>query len=105
MIRSTSIAAWHSFVPFSAALDRQICEALERAGSAGLICQEIETAISREHQAVSGNLRHLVEREVVRPTRLRGRTRSGRSAIKWVLAEFFDEPTHGEIVRSLVLAA
>ena len=87
--RSTSRAARTSFAAHSKKLDDLIIEALDAAARDGLICQEIETVIAREHQAVSANLRHLVERGRVMETALRGVTRSGRSAIKWVLARHY----------------
>lgn len=92
--QQTSAAAWESIVPVSAELDRAICQALAAAGKDGLTDWEIEQQINRGHQSVSANRRHLVEREIVRPTRLRGVTQSGRKAIKWVLAAFYDRALH-----------
>ena len=81
----TSREAWLSMQGKpNISLDAKIILALDAAGKAGLICEEIENTIERTHQAVSGNLRHLVERGVVLQTDQRGKTSSGRSAIKWV---------------------
>ena len=66
-------------------LDRLIVEAIRAAGPEGIICERIELAIGRSHQSVSGNLRHLVERGVVRDSGRTGRTTSNRPAILWVL--------------------
>ncbi|MBO4228493.1 hypothetical protein [Bradyrhizobium neotropicale] len=84
--RATSRDAWRSFLPISRELDRLIMEALSESGDDGLICQEIETRICRSHQAVSGNLRHLVEDGLVRASGQNGKTTAGRRAIKWVVA-------------------
>jgi hypothetical protein len=94
LYRHTSGSAWDAFLPISAALDRQIMTALERAEPHGLICQEIEDKIGRIHQAVSGNLRHLVERGYVIATSTHGVTRSNRVAIKWRIAppELWNKP-------------
>lgn len=79
----TSRDAWRSFLPVSAELDRAICFHLEICGAS--ICQHIEEAIGRSHQAVSGNLRHLVEHGAVEESGTFGLTSSGRRAIKWRL--------------------
>ncbi len=76
----TSRDAWESFVPVSAHLDRAILAAL---GTEPMICQHIEDRTGRTHQAVSGNLRHLVERGLVTASGAFGKTTSGRRAIKW----------------------
>lgn len=86
MYRETSRLAWRSFVPLSATLDRDIMVALVNAGDEGLICQEIEARIGRSHQSVSGNLRHLAERGLVRHNGKHGLTTSNRRAMKWVVA-------------------
>lgn len=86
MYRHTSGAAWDSFLPYSADLDRQIMTALDLHEPVGLTCQGIEDHTGRIHQAVSGNLRHLVERGLVVPTNTYGVTRSGRNAIIWRIA-------------------
>jgi hypothetical protein len=78
----------------SATLDEQILSVLLAAGKAGLIDQEIESRLGRSHQAVSGNRRHLVERELVCETVLRGKTSSGRNAIRWVHADCYDAAIH-----------
>jgi hypothetical protein len=83
LYRETSRDAWDGFQPVSGKLDNQILAALQHAGKA--TCQEIERAIARDHQAVSGNLRHLVERKFVRASGEFGRTASGRRAILWEL--------------------
>jgi len=81
--QKTSLWAWEEFVPVSAALDRLIMDTLSRAGRDGLTCELIEAAIQRSHQAVSGNLTHLVERGLVVPTGTYGVTRSGCRAKRW----------------------
>lgn len=86
----TSRRAWQSFLPVSAELDREICAHLEASGEA--ICQEIEQAINRSHQAVSGNLRHLVEHGAVEESGDFGLTTSGRRAIKWRLRVLSQPP-------------
>lgn len=83
LYRETSREALTGFAPVSGKLDALILSALER--SPALTCQEIENAIRRDHQSVSGNLRHLVERGLVRASGLYGQTRSGRKAIRWEL--------------------
>jgi len=60
--------------------------ALYRACDDGLTCQDIELGIGRSHQAVSGNLRHLVEKGAVKESGSYGKTSSGRRAKKWTIA-------------------
>lgn len=83
LYQETSRAAWHDFIPETAELDFAIVNTLAAFGDDGLICQEIETIIERSHQSVSGNLRHLVERGIVRHNGQHGLTTSGRRAMKW----------------------
>lgn len=83
LTQDTSRQAWTDFVPVTAALDRAIMEAITAAGPQGLTCQQIEEATGRNHQAVSGNLRHLAERGLVEKSGFYGSTASGRRAIKW----------------------
>lgn len=93
-MQQTSLEAWQTFLPVSAELDREIMAELDKAGTDGLICQEIEERIDRLHQAVSGNLRHLVEKGLVKRTCLYGKTRSNRRAIKWVAAKHYVPERH-----------
>src|SRR3546814_10150306 len=86
-VQETSVEAWRSFLPVSAELDREIMAALHRSGGDGLICQEIEEEIDRLHQAVSGNLRHLVEQGLVKRPCMPARTQSGRRALTGVAAD------------------
>jgi predicted transcriptional regulator len=79
--QQTSREAYESFEPLSGRLDNLIMLALHSNGP--LTCQEIEARIFRSHQAVSGNLRHLVERGYVEKSGQFGFTQSGRKAIKW----------------------
>jgi hypothetical protein len=83
--KKTSRAAWRSFIPVSAKLDRAILAEIEVSGDDGVTCCDIESSIGRSHQAVSGNLRHLVERGFVEQSGLYGLTPSDRSAIRWRL--------------------
>lgn len=92
--QETSRAAWQEFVPVSAELDYQICQELDKAGPQGLSDADIEERIQRSHQSVSANRRHLVERGVVKATKLRGKTKSGRAAILWVLSQYFNPEMH-----------
>ena len=80
--KPTSREAWRSFLPVTAELDRDICSALTLGD---MTCQEIEEHIGRIHQAVSGNLRHLVEKGLVEESGTFGQTTSGRRAIRWRL--------------------
>jgi len=90
--QETSREAWQQCV--KGELDRAICAALEGAGTAGLIDEEIEGRIKRDHQSVSGNRRHLVERGLVRKTCLCGVTTRGKKAIRWVLSKYYDPAIH-----------
>ena len=87
--QATSREAWRSFLPDSAKLDRLIMKSLEDLGE--VTCQRIEGYIDRDHQAVSGNLRHLVEKNLVEDSGRRGKTRSGRSAILWRIVNPTDQ--------------
>jgi len=80
----TSRAAWKSFRPISGKLDDQIIQALSTFAD-GLTSEEMEKLLKRKHQAVSGNLRHLVERNLVRDSGRLRRVDSGRNAIVWRL--------------------
>jgi Mn-dependent DtxR family transcriptional regulator len=82
--QETSRQAFISFSEVSGFLDRAILETLQDFPE-GLTCQDIEKHIKRSHQAVSGNLRHLVEKGYVIPSGNFGLTESGRKAIVWVL--------------------
>jgi predicted transcriptional regulator len=85
--RPTSRAALEEMRPHMGELDRLIVEAIENSGPDGITCEAIEEKIGRSHQAVSGNLSHLVNRDkVVRDSGQSGLTRSGRKAVKWVIA-------------------
>lgn len=86
--RETSREAWESFLPLSAVLDRLIMGCLDLAGPGGLTCDAIELDLGRSHQAVSGNLRHLVEKRLVVESGHYGKTRTGRRAIKWVARKY-----------------
>lgn len=94
--RDTSREAWEKFLPVSAELDRAIMAALDGAQVDGLICEQVEKILNRSHQSVAGNMRHLVEKGLVKPTKLRGLTSSNRKAIKWVTLRWFDPALHGE---------
>jgi predicted transcriptional regulator len=83
--QETSRAAYRAIKPVSGDLDKLIVAAIADAGKDGIICQDIETKINRSHQAVSGNLRHLVEDGVVEDSGKKGLTSSNRKAIKWIL--------------------
>lgn len=99
MYRETSRAAWEGFAPpASAKLDDQILAALTHVGRA--TCQEVETALNRSHQAVSGNLRHLVERGLVRPSGYFGKTKSGRRAIEWEIVPVAERVAQVEAAKS-----
>jgi predicted transcriptional regulator len=80
----TSREAWREMIPHAAKLNRQIMEALSEQGLA--TCQQIEETIQRDHQAVSGNLRHLVTDGYVKASGSFGLTKSGRKAILWQIA-------------------
>ena len=85
--QETSREAWKSWrdIP-SDTLDGQILAVLFE--SKGLACWEIEQVIGNTHQAVSGNLRHLVEKGFVRDSGRKGRSESGkRTVIIWELCE------------------
>jgi predicted transcriptional regulator len=84
--QETSRMAWRDFVKHTDSLDGLILQTLEAAGEEGMTCDKIEEMINRSHQAVSGNLRHLVERGLVIATGQKGLTRSRRSAKKWRIA-------------------
>jgi predicted transcriptional regulator len=88
--QDTSRAAWRSFVPVSAVLDRLIMEALTNAGDGGLTDLQIEETIGRKHQAVSANRRHLVERGLVVDSGRRRLLPTNRNAIVWIIKELSD---------------
>ncbi|HEX8838190.1 MAG TPA: hypothetical protein VF748_14710 [Candidatus Acidoferrum sp.] len=84
--QETSREAWENFVPHSAKLDRLIMEQIYAAGTHGVACFKIEAAIARKHEAVSGNLRHLVEKGLVEDSGyrdVRGGARGLNEVIRW----------------------
>jgi hypothetical protein len=85
LYQETSREAWEGFKYISGELDRLILEEIRKAGAAGITCQAIELEIDRSHQAVSGNLRHLVEDGYVEWSELYGLTTSNCRAKKWRL--------------------
>lgn len=85
--KHTSREAYEGFMPVSGELDLAIIAAIRDAGPDGIICEQIERVIGRKHQAVSGNLRHLVERGHVKHNGQYGKTASNRKAMKWVLVD------------------
>ena len=88
--RHTSREAFDSMSgKLSGQLDIYIMRQLKRhTPVGGIICEDIEKAIGRKHQAVSGNLRHLVEAGLAEATGNHGRTSSGRRAIKWAITRY-----------------
>lgn len=84
--RTTSLLAWKSFLPVSPVLDDMIIAVLKAVGAVGITCDAIEDIIERSHQAVSGNLRHLVQKGRAKDSGTKGKTKTGRAAINWVLA-------------------
>jgi hypothetical protein len=84
--KATSREALRAFAPVTGDLDNAIIKAIRLAGAKGISDEGIEQLTGRKHQAVSGNRRHLVERGVIRDSGNRGKTRSGRACILWVLA-------------------
>lgn len=83
--RDTSREAWKRFEVISGEIDRGIIDAIRTASASGITCEAIELQIGRKHQAVSGNLRHLVEKGLVKFSGEYGLTTSGRRAMKWIL--------------------
>ena len=84
--QDTSRDAFQEFKPVSGRLNQEIMRAL-RDHPDGITCQAIEVYIRRDHQAVSANLRHLVEKGHAEASGRYGTTRSGRKAILWVVAK------------------
>jgi predicted ArsR family transcriptional regulator len=82
LYRPTSRQAWESMVSEKATLDREIMAVLS---SGQKTCQQVEELTGRTHQAVSGNMRHLVEKGLVEPGDAFGTTASGRKAMTWRL--------------------
>ena len=76
---------WDTQISLGARLDRAIMGAIEAAGAVGITCQDIELKTERSHQAVSANLRRLVERGLVEASGNYGLTHARRRAIKWRL--------------------
>lgn len=88
-MQETSLDAWDAWQGKpSGELDAMILRELHKAGPDGLMCWEIEEKIERTHQAVSGNLTHLVERGGVVRLDKRGKTPRGRGAYYWVHSAF-----------------
>lgn len=82
--KETSREALEEFQPVSPTLDDLILGEIEASGSVGITCEGIELRLGRKHQAVSGNLRHLVERGLVKHSGEYGRTSSNRRAMLWI---------------------
>jgi hypothetical protein len=84
--KHTSREAYRTFTPASGSLDATILRVIEAAGAPGIICEHIEQQLGRSHQAVSGNLRHVVERGLVKHNGKFDLTKSRRKAMCWVLS-------------------
>jgi hypothetical protein len=52
----------------------------------GSTCDEIEYRLGMRHQTASSAIRSLVQQEILRASKQKRRTRSGREAIVWVVA-------------------
>jgi hypothetical protein len=88
-MQQTSLDAWDRWQGKPSNLvDGLILKALYEAGPDGLMCWQIEKKIDREHQTVSGNLRHIVERGGAFRLDKRGKAPSGRGAYYWVHRDF-----------------
>lgn len=86
-MQDTSLEAWDLWQGKpSAQLDSEILNALGDAGPEGMMCWQIEMEINRTHQAVSGNMTHLMERGAIVKTEKKGKTPRGFTAYYWVHA-------------------
>lgn len=62
---------------------QQVLDALHRAGSAGLTCDEVEMELRMLHTTASARLRELVLQGLAEDSGKRRKTRSGASAKVW----------------------
>ena len=85
LIRETSIEAWESVKHFLGPVDAKIVHAIIE--SDGMTSDEVEHRLDLKHQTVSAQIRHLTEKRVLCPSGAKRKTRSGRNAIVWTLAE------------------
>lgn len=91
-MQETSLAAWDRWQgKASAQLDSEILKTLWYAGAKGMMCWQVEDKIERTHQAVSGNMTHLLERGGIVRTDRKGKTPRGFTAYYWVHADHAPE--------------
>lgn len=83
---ATSAAAERSIIRAAPNLRRRVFDAIEAAGAAGLIAEEVEGATGLGGNTVRPRLMELAkEGRIMRAPRVRP-TRSGRCAVVWVVA-------------------
>lgn len=80
--QETSRAAYRAYLKNFGPNDRKIVNALRKGPQTD---QEVQTRTKLQQSTVSGNRRHLVQRGYVRDSEIKGKTRSGLPAIKWML--------------------
>lgn len=96
----TAVAAAAKAKPKSGTLRRMVYDQIARSGALGATDDEIERALNRSHQSVSGARNTLAGDDLIRDSGLRRKTRYRNDAIAWVVcdvadqveAQEFDEP-------------
>lgn len=88
--QETSREALESIEGVSGEIDKKIVSVIR--ARTGATDEEVEDQTGMKHQTISANRRHLVERGVLRDSGQRRNTRSGRSAIVWILGSGTQKP-------------
>ena len=81
----TSMEAAESMIEPAKTMERRVLEYIGFMGECGATDDDIEQQLDMRHQTASARRRGLVLKGLVKDSGYKGRTRSGRRAIAWVL--------------------
>jgi predicted ArsR family transcriptional regulator len=84
-IQDTSLEAWEYVQPIIPTIESRVLKSLALSGEA--TCEDIERDLKLRHQTASACLTKLKQKGVVEDSGNRGKTMSGRKAIKWRIAD------------------
>ena len=79
--QSTSRDALESVQPVLGAIDQHIVWMVEAHGP--VTCERVEELTGLKHQTCSAQIRHLVQRGILEDSGTKGKTATGRPAIRW----------------------
>ena len=83
----TSESAAEAIADCQPKLVEEVYRFLRRRQTLGATCDDVEVALDMKHQTASARLRELAQEERIVDSGRRGKTRSGRSAVIWIVKE------------------